>query len=117
LDVDATSLAGIWYRQIPAGGDPLYRPPHPADSRWQRSAIVDAMYLADSESTAWAEWYRALPRDLWRWEVDLPRVADLSTGAQRARVGLPPLDPKRARSGRRSRRLASCCAATAGRRW
>jgi RES domain-containing protein len=107
LDVDAISLAGIWYRQIPAGGDPLYRPPHPADSRWQRSAIVDAIYLADSESTAWAEWYRALaeaalppgralPRDLWRWEIDLPRVADLRTEAQRARVGLPPLDPKRA---------------------
>jgi RES domain-containing protein len=106
LDVDAISLAGIWYRQIPAGADPLYRPPHPADSRWQRGSIVDAIYLADSEPTAWAEWYRALaeaalppsralPRDLWRWEIDLPRVADLRTEAQRARVELPPLDPTR----------------------
>jgi hypothetical protein len=86
LDVDAISLAGIWYRQIPAGADPLYRPPHPADSRWQRGSIVDAIYLADSEPTAWAEWYRALaeaalppgralPRDLWRWQVDLPASA------------------------------------------
>jgi hypothetical protein len=39
-----------------------------------------AIYLADEEQTAWAEWYRVLaemglppthqmPRDLWRWTV------------------------------------------------
>lgn len=57
---------------------------------------MGAIYLADSPDTAWAEWYRQLaergippvqgmPRDLWRWQVDLPRVADLrSTTALRA---------------------------------
>ena len=60
-----------------------------------------AIYFADSEPTAWAEWYRALaeaaippgqalPRDLWRWGIDLPRVADLGDEAPRP-VGLPPL--------------------------
>jgi RES domain-containing protein len=106
LDVDSTALAGTWFRQIPAGGDPLYRPPDAADSRWQRGAVVDALYLADSEATAWAEWYRALaeaalpprhalPRALWRWRVDLPRVADLSGEAQRERAGLPAIRPMR----------------------
>jgi hypothetical protein len=107
LDVDAIALVGTWYRQIPAGADPLHRPVDPADSRWQRGTIVEAIYLADSEPTVWAEWYRslaevavppsqALPRDLWRWEIDLPRVADLRTEAQRTRVELPSLLPSRA---------------------
>ena len=106
MDVDAISLAGVWYRQIPTRSEPTYRPAHPADARWQRGAVVEAIYLADSEATAWAEWYRALaeaalppgralPRDLWRWEVDLASVADLSTEPQRARVGLAPLVPSR----------------------
>ena len=106
MDVDPVALTGVWFRQVPAGRDPLSRPPDPSDNRWQRAAVVDAIYLADSEATAWAEWYRALaeaaippaqalPRELWRWEVDLPRVADLGTGARRARAGLPPLEPTR----------------------
>lgn len=106
MDVDSIALAGNWFRQIPARGDPLYQPVDPADSRWQRGTAVDALYLADSEATAWAEWYRALaeaalpprqalPRALWRWRVDLPRVADLSAEAQRERVGLPPMRPVR----------------------
>lgn len=106
MDVDPVALAGVWFRQIPAGGDPLYQPPDPADNRWQRGSVVDALYLADSEETAWAEWYRALaeaalpprqalPRAMWRWEVSLPRVADLRQRAQRERVGLPPIQPTR----------------------
>jgi hypothetical protein len=70
--------------------------------------VVDAPYFADSEATAWAEWYRALaeaalpprhslPRALWRWQVGLPRVADLSADAQRTRVGFPPVRPMRSR--------------------
>ena len=59
---------------------------------------MDALYLADSEDTAWAEWYRHLaelgvppdepmPRRLWQWEVDV-QIANLSTRARLARVGL-----------------------------
>jgi RES domain-containing protein len=106
LDVDATSVRGVWFRHTPARGKPLFRPEHPDDGRWQRGEIVEGFYLADSEETAWAEWYRALaergvppmrqiPRDLWRFEVDLPGVADLATEAQLARVGLPLPTPDR----------------------
>jgi hypothetical protein len=67
----------------------------------QRGTVVEAMYFADSEPTVWAEWYRylaelaippaqALPRDLWRWRIKLPRVADLTDVA-----GLPPIAPTR----------------------
>jgi RES domain-containing protein len=107
LDVDATAVAGTWFRHVPAGVDAHHRPLHPADNRWQRGEVVDALYFADSEATAWAEWYRflaeaglpprqALPRDLWRWRIKLPGVADLSDDARLARAGLPPLSPTRA---------------------
>jgi hypothetical protein len=100
------ALAGTWYRQIPADADPLFRPPVPHDSRWQRGDVVEAMYFADSEPTVWAEWYRylaeaalppaqSLPRDLWRWRISLPQVADLSDGDKLAAAGLPPLKPTR----------------------
>jgi hypothetical protein len=106
LDVDATPLAGIWFRHVPAGGDAYYQPAHPADNRWQRGSVVEALYFADSEQTAWAEWYRylaeaalppkqGLPRDLWRWEISLPDVADLSDEDRLARVGLSILQPTR----------------------
>lgn len=86
--------------------DVLYEPPHPADNRWQRGSVVGALYFADSEQTVWAEWYRylaepglapkkGLPRDLWRWEISLADVADLSDDARLARVGLPGLQPTR----------------------
>lgn len=71
----------------------------PPDNRWQRGHVVDAIYLADSEATVWAEWYRhlaengipperALPRDLWRWRIDV-EVADLRSQENLARVDLP----------------------------
>ncbi|MEN3281374.1 MAG: hypothetical protein V7607_2514 [Solirubrobacteraceae bacterium] len=83
-----------------------YEPPHPADNRWQRGAIVEALYFADSEETAWAEWYRylaeaslppqqGLPRDLWRWEISLPDVADLSDDNRLGCMKLPRLRPTR----------------------
>jgi RES domain len=91
---------------VPAGGDVFYEPPEPADNRWQRGSVVEALYFADSEETMWAEWYRwlaeaglppqqGLPRDVWRWQVALPDVADLSDNARLTRVGLPPLEPTR----------------------
>jgi len=101
LDVDTGSVHGIFVRHIPHGGDPLYEPPEPADGRWQRGATIAAWYLADEPDTAWAEWYRALagtglppiqamPRDLWRWRIDLDRVALLDDDSRLSRVGLPP---------------------------
>jgi hypothetical protein len=106
LDVDATSISGTWFRHIPAGADVFYQPPDAADNRWQRGSVVEGLYFADSEETAWAEWYRylaeaslpphqGLPRDLWRWEISLPNVADLSDDARLARVGLPARQPTR----------------------
>jgi RES domain-containing protein len=77
----------------------------PPDNRWQRGSVVDALYLADSEETLWAEWYRhlaeagipptrAMPRSLWMWEVDVA-VADLRDEDQLAAVGLDPPAPGR----------------------
>lgn len=106
MDVDATPVSGTWFRHIPAGADVHYEPPDPADNRWQRGAVVEALYFADSEPTAWAEWYRylaeaglppdqGLPRELWRWRISLAEVADLSDDARLARVELPPPLPTR----------------------
>jgi RES domain-containing protein len=75
------------------------------DNRWQRGDVADALYLADTEETAWAEWYRHLaermipplaqmPRELWTWQVDA-EVADLSTAERLAEVGLEPPTPGR----------------------
>lgn len=106
VDADPRRVSGVWVRHVPAGGDPLFRPVPAADGRWQRGEVVEGFYLADSPETAWAEWYRALaelgvrpmqqmPRDLWRFRVDLDRVADLSSPERLARVGLPGLVPER----------------------
>lgn len=73
------------------------------DKPIERIAVVDALNLADSEDTVWAEWYRHLaeraippltqmPRDLWTREVDV-EVADLSTSERLATVGLSPPGP------------------------
>ena len=106
MDVDETPVSGVWLRQIPAGGDVYNEPPHPPDARWQRGSVVEALYFADSDETVWAEWYRmlaeaglppqqSLPRDLWRWEISLPSVADLSDDDRLERVGLPTPEPTR----------------------
>jgi hypothetical protein len=66
--------------------------------------VVAGVYFAEDESTAWAEWYRALaefaipperqmPRDLWHWRLDAQRVADLSSIAKLASVKLTPPRP------------------------
>jgi hypothetical protein len=106
LDVDPTPVRGLWFRHVPARGEPLYRPEHPASARWQRGEVVEGFYLADSEETTWAEWYRwlaefaippmrQLPRDLWKFEVEIERVADLSTPQRLARVKLEAPVPDR----------------------
>jgi hypothetical protein len=106
LDVDPAPVHGVWFRHVPAGGEPLYRPERAGDGRWQRGEVVEGFYLADGEETVWAEWYRALaelalpplrqvPRDLWRFEVDLERVADVSSPQRLERVELPSPIPDR----------------------
>lgn len=101
LDVDTGSVQDVFVRHIPHGGDPIFEPPEPADGRWQHGATVAAWYLADEADTAWAEWYRALagtglppaqalPRDLWRWRIDLARVALLDDDRRLERVGISP---------------------------
>jgi RES domain-containing protein len=67
---------------------------------------VRALYLADSPETAWAEWYRhgaelgvppqnRMPRDLWRFSVDLANVADLTSSGVLARRRIASLAPTR----------------------
>ena len=70
-------------------------------------ALVQALYLADSVETMWAEWYRrlaeaalepsdALPREVWAFEIALPGAANLSTPQRIRRTGLPwPIRPVR----------------------
>jgi RES domain-containing protein len=99
VDVEPIALRGVWWRHTPGHADPLYRPPHPADGRWQTGARVEALYLGATAETVWAEWYRylaetgfppdvSLPRELWRWQVELDDVADLSTRERLDRIGL-----------------------------
>jgi RES domain-containing protein len=103
--VAAIAVRGRWVKHTYPGSPPLPEREPPPDNRWQRGDIVDALYLADTEETAWAEWYRHLaermipplaqmPRELWAWQVDV-EVADLSTHEQLAAVGLSPPAPDR----------------------
>jgi RES domain-containing protein len=105
LDVTAVAVRGHWVKHTYPGSPPLPERDPPPDNRWQRGDVVDAIYLADSEDTAWAEWYRHLaermipplaqiPRELWTWQVGV-EVADLSTGEKLAAVGLHPPTPSR----------------------
>jgi hypothetical protein len=60
VPIDRIDVHGVWWRVVPHGGDPLFRPDPPADGRWQRGEVIEAMYFADDEDTAWAEWNRML---------------------------------------------------------
>ena len=105
LDVTAVAVHGRWIKHTYPGSAPLPEREPPPDNRWQRGDVVDALYLADTESTAWAEWYRHLaermipplaqmPRELWTWQVDI-EVANLSTPEHLAGVDLEPPTPGR----------------------
>jgi RES domain-containing protein len=98
LDVGATRATGLWIKHTYPGAPPLVQRDPAPDNRWQRGHVVDALYLAADEKTAWAEWYRQLaerglppneqmPRDLWTWEVDI-EIADLSDPDRLTRVNL-----------------------------
>ncbi|HEY5942678.1 MAG TPA: RES family NAD+ phosphorylase [Solirubrobacterales bacterium] len=104
MEVVGQPVSGVWSRHIPGGGDVHYWADPPADNRWQRGSVDDALYFASDEDTAWAEWYRAaaelglppsqlMPRDMWDWEISLPDVADMSTAKRLAKVGLALPEP------------------------
>ena len=97
-------VTGTWWRIGRARADPLAWTDEAADGRWQRGEVVRALYLADSDETAWAEWFRhsaelgvppqtRLPRDLWRFSVDLRDVADLTAPGVLAALGVEALSP------------------------
>lgn len=99
MEVDAIAVRGRWWRQVPHGGDPLFRATPPGDGRWQRGEVIGGFSLVDEQGTAWAEWFRTLaelaippdrqmPRDLWGWEVAISGVVDLSSAERLAAVGL-----------------------------
>ena len=99
-------VTGTWFRVARPASDPLALTPEPADGRWQRGAIVRALYLAESEATAWAEWYRhsaelgvppqsRLPRAVYRFEVDVDTVADLTGEGVLAEHSIERLAPTR----------------------
>ena len=101
----AVLVTGTWYRHVPAGAAPMPGRPAP-DGRWQRGEQVAGVYLAQDRDTVWAEWYRALaelgeppdsrlPRDLWRFRIQLEQVADLSAPAALRVLGLPDMLPDR----------------------
>jgi hypothetical protein len=107
LRVTRMPVAGTWLRHIPAGGQALYRPPSPADGRWQRGTAVEGIYLAAEEATVWAEWYRwlaeleieplrGLPRELWSYCANLRSVADMTSAEALAALDLPAAEPMRA---------------------
>lgn len=97
-DIAGIAVRGLWFKHTYPGSPALPERQPPPDNRWQRGDVVDALYLAETEETAWAEWYRHLaermipplaqmPRELWTWKVDV-EVADLSTLERLAAAGL-----------------------------
>lgn len=109
-DIDESAphihVAGTWWRITRADSDPLFWTTEAADGRWQRGSVVRALYLGDSEATVWAEWYRhtseagvppqqRLPRAIWRIEVDVDDIADLTAPGVLAGEGIARLDPTR----------------------
>jgi hypothetical protein len=101
-DIPAVPLAGVWYRHVRPDAPPMPGQPAP-DGRWQFAGL----YLAQDSDTVWAEWYRTLaefgeppdrwlPRDLWRFSVNVQPVADVSRPAGLLALGLPRPRPDRA---------------------
>lgn len=105
-ELDPVAVQGVWYRHVPHRGRVWWRADPPPSGRWQRGSVIAGFYLADSPETAWAEWFRQLgelglrpeqqlPRNLWRLEVDVERIADLSDADRLAAVGLSLPAPSR----------------------
>jgi hypothetical protein len=100
-------VRGRWIKHTYPESPSLPERALPPDNRWQGGEVeaVDALYPANSEQTARAEWYRHLaepaipplaqmPRALWTWDVDV-EVADLSSTERLSTLGLPSPRPSR----------------------
>ncbi|MHB8691354.1 MAG: RES family NAD+ phosphorylase [Solirubrobacteraceae bacterium] len=96
--VGRVPVAGTRFRHVRSGAGALTAG-REGDGRFHRPGCT-VVYLADSEATAWAEWYRwlaewgqppaeHLPRELHRITVDLDDVVDLSSTAAREAAGVP----------------------------
>ena len=55
LDVLPVAVHGRWVKHTYPGSLPLPEREPPPDNRWQGGDIDDALYLADTDETAWAE--------------------------------------------------------------
>jgi RES domain-containing protein len=99
-------VQGTWWRLTRVDAEPFFWTDEAADGRWQRGSVVRAIYLGDSEATVWAEWYRhsseaavpparRMPRAMWRIEVDIDDVVDLTGEGQLSAHGIERLDPTR----------------------
>ena len=98
--------SALWLRHTSHGRDPRIRPSsrpkQPLAARDRRRRL----YLADGETTMWAEWYRSLaelgippmhqlPRDVWRYRVracrgsrpQAPKIALIASASRRPRPG------------------------------
>jgi RES domain-containing protein len=106
LPAPRIAITGTWWRIVRGGDGPFTWTPEPADGRWQTGAVVRGLYLADTEATAWAEWYRhsselaappasRMPRDTWEIAVDVRDVADLTAEGVLAAHGITTLQPSR----------------------
>ena len=97
MDVDAIAVAGIWWRQTPHGGDPLFGADPPSDGRWQRGETIGGLYFADNEQAAWAEWYRALAEFAIPPERQMPSASFVRPTSWRDAMPLrPPTTYRRA---------------------
>ncbi len=106
IAIPRIAVKGTWWRICRAGDDPFTWTAEAADGRWQRGSVVRGFYVADSEETAWAEWYRhsselgvppatRMPRDTWKIAVNVTDLADLTAPGARAAPGIAELVPTR----------------------
>ena len=106
LPAPRIAIKATWWRIVRGDANPLAWSSEPADGRWQRGSVVRALYLADTEETAWAEWYRhgsevgvppaqRLPADTWRIAVHVTDIGDLTDPATLALHGVRELLPTR----------------------
>ena len=83
-------MRGRWLKHTYPDSLPLPERDPPPDNRWQRGDVVDALYLADTDDTVWAEWYRHLA------EQGVPPLAQMpgTSGSGRSTSRWPTSPPR-----------------------